>query len=153
MNIRRSIKNITNVNKIEEIIEFTNDERQLEKHVISGWIGAVEYPSDLEEDGTNNNKISLITRGKMAQEDILDSFTEGGIYASYLIGEIQADFLDDDKKEDIATSSRQSYNEDDPRFVAVKNKVYKILKKIQNEWTELRNEKGYRKNFIRYATS
>lgn len=132
--------NIKKVNNIQGDIDVRGDNGNIEKHFISGWIGAVEYPSNLEEEGTNNNKISLMARGKMAQEDILDTFAEGGIYASYLIGEITANFLDDDDKVDIATSSRQSYNEDDPRFVAVKNKVYQILKKIQNEWTELRNE-------------
>lgn len=136
----KKYKNILKINSIPGDVEIRSDEGKIEKKFISGWVGAVEFPSDLEEEGTNNNKISLISRGKMAQEDILDTYAEGGIYASYLIGEIEADFLDDDDKADIATSSRQSYNEDDYRFVAVKNKIYQILKKIQNEWTELRNE-------------
>lgn len=109
---------------------------------ITGWIGTVEYPSHLDEEGVNNNRISILCRGKVAQEDILDSYTEGGIYASYLVGEIEADFLDANDQEDIATSSRQSINEDDPRFQHVRDKVYQYLKTIQNTWTELRNEKS-----------
>jgi hypothetical protein len=107
---------------------------------ISGWIGAVSKPSDLEQDGVNNNKISIICRGKMAQEDILETYNEGGIYATYLIGEIHSDFLDDDKLEDIATSSRQKINEDDPRYRELEAHVYKILKQIQNVWTNYRIE-------------
>jgi Histidine kinase-, DNA gyrase B-, and HSP90-like ATPase len=107
---------------------------------ISGWIGAVEVPSDLDIDGVNNNKISILCRGKLAQEDILESFNEGGIYADYLIGEIHADFLDEDAKEDIATSSRQKINEDDTRYLALQQHIYTLLKKIQNTWTDLRNE-------------
>lgn len=76
---------------------------------ISGWIGTVDKPSDLKTDGDNNNKISIICRGKLAQEDILSFYNEGGIYASYIIGEIHADFLDDDKEKDIATSNRQQF--------------------------------------------
>ena len=109
-------------------------------YTISGWIGAVEKPSDLEQDNVNNNKISLICRGKMAQEDILESFNEGGIYATYLIGEIHADFLDDDNKEDIATSSRQKIDEEDPRYTILVSHVYKLLKSIQGVWTDMRKE-------------
>jgi hypothetical protein len=126
------------VNKLNGKIDGTSYE-------ISGWIGTVKSTTDLVEDQTvNNNKISIICRGKMAQEDILSSFGEGGIYASYLIGEINADFLDDDKMEDISTSSRQSIKEDDPRYQKLLGHVHKFLKEIGNKWTEIRNEIGKR---------
>jgi len=112
---------------------------------MTGWIGTVELPSQLNEEGTNNNKISILTRGKVAQEDLLETYTEGGIYADYMIGEIKADFLDIDEDDDIATSSRQKINEDDARFIAVKEKVYNHLKQIQNVWTELRNQEATKK--------
>ncbi len=121
------------VSKLNGKIDATNFQ-------ISGWIGAVEKPSDLDQDGVNNNKISVIVRGKMAQEDILESFNEGGIYATYLIGEINADFLDEDFDEDIATSSRQKMDEEDPRYKALTAHVYKLLKQIQGVWTEYRKE-------------
>lgn len=108
---------------------------------ISGWIGSVKKPSDLVTDTDDtNNKISIICRGKLAQEDILKYFNEGGIYASYLIGEIHANFLDDDDKVDIATSSRQNFIEDDDRFESLRTHVYKLLKIIQSKWTSLRTE-------------
>ena len=52
----------------------------------------------------------------MAQEDILEDFNEGGMYSKYLIGELHADFLDWDERDDIATSSRQKIMEGDPRY-------------------------------------
>ncbi len=128
-----------------EKIEELNGDIDGTNYKISGWIGAVEYPSDLQQDGINNNKISILCRGKMAQEDILESFTEGGIYADYLIGEIEADFLDSDDKDDIATSSRQKIHEEDPRYRELQQHVYKILKKIQRVWTEYRNELNLKK--------
>lgn len=109
-----------------------------EKYKISGWIGSAEKPSDLD----GNNKISIITRGKLAQEDLLATFGEGGVYASYLIGEIHADFLDDDNASDISTSNRQQYIEDDERYQALKSHTYKLLKSIQGKWTDLRKEKS-----------
>ncbi len=107
---------------------------------ISGWIATVDKPSDLKTDGDNNNKISIICRGKLAQEDILSFYNEGGIYANYLIGEIHADFLDDDDEKDIATSNRQQFNENDLRFQKLQGHIYRLLKVIQKQWTELRNE-------------
>jgi len=60
-----------------------------------------------------------MVRGKLAQEDILKDFTEGGLFSKYLIGEIHADFLDITSKEDIATSSRQEVKKDDERYIAL----------------------------------
>lgn len=105
---------------------------------ISGWIGTAEKPSDLGE----NNKISIVSRGKLAQEDILASYGEGGVYASYIIGEIQADFLDSDEEKDISTSNRQQYIEDDERYQALKAHIFKLLKNVKNNWTDLRKEKA-----------
>ena len=105
---------------------------------ISGWIATAEKPSDLGE----NNKISIVSRGKLAQEDILASYGEGGVYASYIIGEIQADFLDSDDEKDISTSNRQQYIEDDERFQALKAHIFKLLKNVKNKWTDLRKEKA-----------
>ena len=128
-----------------EKIEKLNGKIDGTNYEVSGWIGAVEYPSDLQYDNVNNNKVSILCRGKMAQEDILESFTEGGIYADYLIGEIKADFLDLDDKEDIATSSRQKINEEDIRYRELQGHVYQILKKIQSVWTDYRKELNTKK--------
>lgn len=105
---------------------------------ISGWIATAEKPSDLGE----NNKISIVSRGKLAQEDILASYGEGGVYASYIIGEIQTDFLDSDDEKDISTSNRQQYIENDERYQALKAHIFKLLKNVKNKWTDLRKEKA-----------
>nr|VFK58740.1 MAG: Histidine kinase-, DNA gyrase B-, and HSP90-like ATPase [Candidatus Kentron sp. TC] len=113
---------------------------------VRGWIGTVEESGKLKDQhGDNLNKIVVLVRGKVAQEDILEEFGETGLFARYLIGEIHADFLDADDKDDIATSSRQRLIEDDPRYEALKAFIGRILKKIQNEWTRLRNEEGSKK--------
>lgn len=109
---------------------------------ITGWIGTVKESGDLKDEDENLNKIVVMVRGKMAQEDILEDFNEGGMYSKYLIGEIHADFLDLDEREDIATSSRQKIMEDDPRYEALRAFVQQELKHIQNKWTDLRNKRG-----------
>lgn len=111
---------------------------------IGGWIGTVQKAGQTKDTDTGEslNAIFIMVRGKMAQEDILEEFGEGGIYSSYVIGEIHADFLDVDDKDDTATTGRQRLIEDDPRYQALKKKIGDELKFIQNEWTGLRNRDG-----------
>lgn len=114
---------------------------------IDGWIGTAYTAGQLKDPDTSEsiNKIVIMVRGKLAQEDILEEFGEGGLYTKYVIGEIHADFLDSNKGDDIATTSRQRLIEEDPRYQALKRKLFSELKYIQNQWTELRNRQGAEK--------
>ena len=109
---------------------------------VTGWIGTVDVPSDLKDGDENLNKIIVMVRGKLAQEDILEDITEGGVYTKYIIGEIHADFLDRDGLDDIATSNRQEIKKNDPRYKALRSWVDKELRHIKSKWTDLRNESG-----------
>lgn len=117
-----------------------NSKDGLKEYTISGWIGTVEVPGQLEEkDGSgnvSNNKISLVVRGKLAQEDVLSNFKEARIFADYLIGELRADFLDLDDLEDISTSNRQQFFEFDPRYQALIGYVGGILSEIGRVWSD-----------------
>ena len=113
---------------------------------IFGWLGTVKESRDLKDDesGDNLNRIAIYVRGKMAQEDILNDFSERGVYASYLIGELHIDDFDKDEAEDVATSSRQHIVEDDPRYQDLKTVIGTELKHIQGEWSEWRADDGAR---------
>lgn len=112
---------------------------------VSGWIGTVERSGLLKDGDDNLNKITVLVRGKVAQEDVLGEFAEGGIYTKYVFGEINADFMDLDDQGDTATTSRQRFIEDEPRYLALKEFVQGELKHIQGQWTALRNKKGIEK--------
>jgi hypothetical protein len=111
---------------------------------MTGWIGTAFESGALTDtdSGESLNKLPLIIRGKLALENILDSIPEVGVYQNYLVGEIHADYLDADDLEDIATSSRQSIREDDPRFQALRKFIGAELKHIKQNWTSLRNQGG-----------
>jgi hypothetical protein len=118
---------------------------ELKKHQISlsGWIGTVSKPDQLkDEDGDNLNRLAIFMRGKMAQEDMLDDFGQKEIYADYIIGELHCDELDVDDQGDIATSSRQSLKEDDPRFEALRKIVLSELRYIAGKWSDWRRADG-----------
>lgn len=110
---------------------------------VSGWIGTVHRPKFLKaEDGDNLNRLAVFMRGKLAQEDILDEFGQKEIYADYVVGEIHCDDLDQDDKDDIATSSRQTLKHDDPRFKLVREAVLRELRYIASQWSDLRRRQG-----------
>lgn len=115
------------------------------KYKVTGWIGSVDASGDLKDGEDNLNKIVVLVRGKLGQEDMLSEYSEGGLYSKYLIGEINADFFDEDDLDDMATSNHQDYRKDDERFIALKKFVQEELKYIQGKWTELRNESGEEK--------
>jgi hypothetical protein len=97
---------------------------------MTGWLGTVSEVKFLkDEDGDNLNRIAIFVRGKMAQEDILTDFSERGVYADYLIGELRVDELDSydgpgtAQDDDAATSSRQRIVEDDERYQRLKRVI------------------------------
>lgn len=129
-------KRITRRCRRREEIDETVD--RAKEYRVCGWVGTAKRQEDI--DG-GNNRIAVMARGKIIHEDVLPGIKEGGIFSKYLVGEIQADFLDMDGEDDIATSSRQSVIEGDPRFVALKEYVQRaVTEKIQSRWTRLRAE-------------
>lgn len=127
----------TNSKKTQEIDGTVSEEKGYE---ISGWIGTFDERKNIEK---GNNAIVILAWGKVIHEDILKDLEEGGVYSKYLIGEIQANFLDLDANDDIATTDRQSVKEDDLRFVELKEHIKnKILKEIEGKWGEWRKEKA-----------
>jgi hypothetical protein len=111
---------------------------------VTGWIGTVFDSSVLTEKDSEDslNRIPLMIHGKLAQEDLLTLVRDVGIYRSYVVGELHANWLDSDEGEDIATSSRQALREDDPRFLALIAFLRGELSKIKSDWDSLRNEAG-----------
>lgn len=141
---------IDDLSEVHSVVELDNhilipdakDPDTLRKERVSGWIGTVVEPSKLDEP---NNAIVVMAHGKLVQEDILHHFGEAGVYADYLIGEIEAEFLDADDQDDIITSGRQNVKENDPRFRALAAFIGPTLKEIKNRWTDLRKERGTQK--------
>ena len=117
----------------------------LEGGSVSGWIGLVKESGGLQDGSDNLNKISVLARGKVALEDILELYREGGLYTKFLIGEVRADFLDVTGKEDIATSSRQDFIQNDERFIKLKNFIFEELKFIQKARADYKMADGAEK--------
>ena len=134
--------NFEHKEKREGLIQYEHNTQEKTYHV-KGWIGTVTTPSALtdKEVNENLNKIVVMVRGKLAQEDILEDIREAGFYNKYLIGEIHADFLDENDLLDIATSNRQEIIKDDQRYTSLRDWIKSELSYIRVKWDELRTLK------------
>lgn len=112
---------------------------------VRGWIGLAKESGSLKDESGNLNKISILSRGKVALEDILERLGETGLYAKFVIGEIRADFLDETEKEDIATSSRQDFVQTDPRFQELEKFIRGELKHLNKQRVRIKQKEGVKK--------
>ena len=126
-------RNLEKKNVVDNIINAK------EGYTVKGWIGTVDERRNVDD---QNNSIVIFAHGKLIQEDVLKDFKEGGVYSKYIIGEIDAEFMDLNDKDDVVTSDRQRVKEDDERYQQLKNYIWDVLKRIQREWTDLRNQVG-----------
>ena len=114
------------------------------EYEVRGWIAVARHSNDLDDRGQqdNLNKITVAVRGKVALEDILNEYRLGGMITKFIYGEINADFLDQDDLDDIATSSRQSISVDDSRYVALRAFIEGELRHIWVATNDLKERKG-----------
>jgi Histidine kinase-, DNA gyrase B-, and HSP90-like ATPase len=141
--LKVQLANYSNIKRTETLNETIGNDG----YIVEGWIGTSKEPGDLATDKLNAetenlNSIILLARGRPIQENILGQINDGRIYTKYLVGEVNADFLDSDHLEDIATSSRQSIIEDDPRYIALKKFILDRLSSIAGDWSEFRTADG-----------
>lgn len=124
--------------------KFCLRSNKIDGHEIVGWIGLAKESGSLEDDD-NLNKISILSRGKVALENVLDLYRLGGLYTKFLIGEIRADFLDATEYDDIATSDRQDYIQNDERFLLLKDFIKTELKFLQTERVRYKEDEAEKK--------
>ncbi|HDR1140491.1 TPA: DUF4263 domain-containing protein, partial [Pasteurella multocida] len=99
----------------------------------------------LKDDSVSNNAITILANGRIFQENILDELDNAKIFTSYLVGEINANFLDDSRFEDMAISSRQGLRQNDQRYTILKNFLEKAIKQVDKNWDEWRKKEGLNK--------
>jgi hypothetical protein len=128
--------NANRVTLVSDVLSVGENDRDT-GYRISGWLGTVDGQEHIDEE---SNTIAIFAHGKLVHEDLLKDLKEGGIFTKYLIGEIDADFLDDDPNNDSITSARQSVKEDDPRFGILKENVKRHVKSVGLKWGPWRKE-------------
>jgi hypothetical protein len=109
---------------------------------VGGFIASVDKPLKLGKGDESLNRISVFANGRLFQEDILPELGDARYFNSYLVGEIHADFLDQDEV-DRATASREAIRHDDDRFQALRRHLGTVFTSIRDQWDEWRAAQGY----------
>ncbi|MEU4802359.1 ATP-binding protein [Actinosynnema sp. NPDC023587] len=107
---------------------------------VAGWIGTAKTPTELTDDleaGSLKN-IIVLARKRPIQEGIIEKLDFSRLFGNYVTGQIEADFLDLDDHDDIATSDRQRLIEDDPRVLALQNFMRQRFLEASQQWAEAR---------------
>lgn len=97
----------------------------------SGWIGTMHkrpsfkafidktYANEQKsrfEVSLTDNRITVFSRGKVGEFDILPKVQTNRIADAYVIGELFVDIFEDDDLADMAISNRRGYDESDQRY-------------------------------------
>ncbi|WEV47281.1 ATP-binding protein [Bifidobacterium sp. ESL0690] len=120
----------------------TSNDYALIPYRLTGWIGlhatikssvAKENDSRFEKNRFfNPSQIRLYVRNKLAVANILDDLGITQAFVNYIEGEISFDVLDDDLLPDIATSSRQGFDQFDDRWQILKELVRPLVRYLIN---------------------
>ena len=111
---------------------------------VRGWIGTAHRSQDLTREGNNANNVVLIVRGKMACPDLLASFGVRELASKYILGEVHADFMDDDELEDVATSDRQGFLEEDERYKRLVSALKRVIQRVISDRARLKRDEAER---------
>lgn len=113
----------------------------------NGWIGTVKdedsFKNILKSDGytdddindkeliiVDDNRISIYSRGKLGEYNILPKLKTKAANDAYLVGEIFVDDFEDDALIDMATSNRRGYQEDDSRYETLCKNLKLLVSRI-----------------------
>ncbi|BBP01590.1 ATP-binding protein [Sulfuriferula nivalis] len=109
---------------------------------MGGFIASVDKPSKLGNGDESLNRLAVFANGRLFQEDVLPELGDARYFNSYLVGEIHADFLDNDAV-DRATASRETIRHDDERFQALRTHLRTVFTTIRDQWDDWRTAQGY----------
>lgn len=119
-----------------------------------GWIGSVAVPSSLIVDDTTALKgVSIYINGKLVDEDILRSVKKDRMSDTYIVGEVDADYLGK-LPEDVVLSSREGLFLDSESVAAIKQYLESVRKNLVSKWDEMRRKRPIDKqDYLKILTS
>ncbi len=138
---------------------------------ISGWIGTVDaLPSlkqlndsilgtgdDSEEEkiSISDNRISIFSRKKLGEFDILPKIKVNTNNEAYVIGELFVDIFEDDSLSDMAISNRRGYEEQDARYtemIKIAKRLLAFVVELKTIVSKRRKEKDNNEEFQKIKT-
>ncbi|MEE1172199.1 MAG: ATP-binding protein [Ruminococcus sp.] len=111
---------------------------------VAGYVATVKKPSQLKIRGTQEKAtIDLFVNGRLREKDILRHIPSSRIVENYVYGQIHFNDLDDGKKKDVFTSSREGVVSNDSTYKELLKEVKRIFNTIIiPQWDVFRRECG-----------
>ncbi len=117
----------------------------------NGWLGTIVDKGELrgliftegaskdeqESISINDNRITIFSRDRVGEYDVLPKVQTEQIYDSYIIGEVYADIFEDDQLVDMAISNRRGYEETDERYRALIDDLKALIRLIVQRKAEV----------------
>lgn len=88
-----------------------------------------------------DNRITVFSRGKIGEFDILPKTQTNRIADAYVIGEVYVDVFEDDDLADMAISNRRGYDETDQRYVQLIRIVTDVVSFITRRKEHINKQK------------
>ena len=120
---------------------FKEESDFFSKNHVTGWVGTVKKTDDLQlEDRFSSRGIIVYINGKLADENIVKYEMSNRVSDMYMIGEVNANFLQTEH-EDPVLSSREGLNHEIENVELLTKELMKISKIIKNKWSDLRAQR------------
>lgn len=113
------------------------DKKELNKLVVTTGATKIEKKNI----SINDNRITIFSRDRIGEYDVLPKIQTNTIYDAYIIGEIHVDMFEDDKLVDMAISNRRGYEETDERYRALINCLKSLVRYISTQKANLATKK------------
>ena len=88
-----------------------------------------------------DNRITVFSRGKIGEFDILPKTQTNRIADAYVIGEVYADIFEDDDLADMAISNRRGYDETDQRYIQLIRIITEVVSFITRRKEDINKQK------------
>lgn len=133
-----------------EVLTKKGDKKMV-AFTFKGWLGTIVNKGELkglidkkgasaeEEDSisVNDNRITIFSRLRIGEYDVLPRVQTDTIYDAYVIGEIHADVFEDDELVDMAISNRRGYEDTDARYKALIEDLKTLIRFIVQRKAEV----------------
>lgn len=114
----------------------------LEENNVKGWVGSVIKPADLQISDESINVSGVVTyiNGKLAEEDLLHSVRNVNMSTVYIVGEVNADYLQQSEEDDPVLSSRENLDLERDDVVNLRDNIRFIRDTLVAEWKHKRSK-------------
>lgn len=138
-NITQRFSNVEEKNAIEMNKDYLTDNE------VKGWIATVDKPAKLKAvDGTRISGVTIYINGKLADEDIFKNIRDDRIANSYIIGEIDANYLQNIEADPVL-SSREGLNHEVAEVIELRKTLSSIRSSLIETWDEMRANRSITK--------